>query len=197
MALPEGALPLIVGTLLALGALALVLWPLVSDSSGEPRRNPEPASDADKYEAASSPSVIALREIEFDRATGKLSDADYDDLRQRYTRQAIEEMRQHRAGLPAEAGAEGSAEASAEARAGFSVGTLKQDAGSDDAVEAAIRRARARGPICPTCGPQKEPDAVYCSNCGRYLPGTCGSCGEPVNAPGARFCSGCGSSLAA
>lgn len=185
MALPEGALPLIVGTLLALGALALVLWPLVSDSSGEPRKNPEPASDAEEYEAASSPSVIALREIEFDRATGKLSDADYDDLRQRYTRQAIEEMRQHSAG------------AGAEADAGASAGMLTQDLGSDDAVEAAIRRARVRGPVCPVCGPQKEPDALYCSNCGRYLPGNCGSCGEPVNAPGARFCSGCGSSLAA
>jgi hypothetical protein len=32
----------------------------------------------------------ALKEIEFDRATGKLADADYDALKQRYTAEALE-----------------------------------------------------------------------------------------------------------
>ena len=37
--------------------------------------------------------VAALREIEFDRETGKLSDADYAELRTRYTEEALVAMR--------------------------------------------------------------------------------------------------------
>jgi len=40
---------------------------------------------------------------------------------------------------------------------------------SDDEVEAAIRRAGASLVSCEECGPRPEPDAVYCSNCGRKL----------------------------
>ena len=77
MALPDGAMPLVVGTALALGALTMVLAPLISGvQTEEPVRGPV-ALDADDEPASH---VDALREIEFDRATGKLSDADYADL---------------------------------------------------------------------------------------------------------------------
>lgn len=67
----------------------------------------------------------------------------------------------------------------------------------DDAVEAEIRRARSGVPACASCGPRPEPDAVYCSSCGRYLPGWCADCGERVTEPGARYCASCGHTLAA
>jgi hypothetical protein len=37
--------------------------------------------------------IDALREIEFDRATGKLSDSDYDSLKASYTERALTAMR--------------------------------------------------------------------------------------------------------
>ncbi|HEX9129034.1 MAG TPA: hypothetical protein VF850_07735, partial [Gemmatimonadaceae bacterium] len=37
--------------------------------------------------------VEALRELEFDRQTGKISDSDYEPLKARYTRQAVASMR--------------------------------------------------------------------------------------------------------
>jgi hypothetical protein len=84
--------PLIVGTLLALGALAYVLWPLVAVAEGRPatRRIPPPSSPtaSDHGEA-----VAALREIEFDHVTGKLSEPDYLALKEQYTREAITAMR--------------------------------------------------------------------------------------------------------
>ena len=55
--------------------------------------------------------VDALREIEFDRATGKLSDTDYDELKASYTQKAINAMRAsnnsvcENCGYEAEAGA--------------------------------------------------------------------------------------------
>ena len=83
---------LIVGTLLALGALAYVLWPLIAAEgrSSDPLSVPSPRSTAtdDHGEA-----VAALREIEFDHATGKLSESDYAALKTQYTSDAVAAMR--------------------------------------------------------------------------------------------------------
>jgi len=160
-------LALIVGTVLAVGALAFVLYPVffapthpVSVAALKPRQSDREAA------------VAALREIEFDRATGKLSDADYADLKSRYTEQAIVAMR-----------AEGTAAASS--------------APSDDEIEAVVRAFRAGPHACSACGPRPEPDAVFCSNCGRYLNDRCADCGAPVQALDARYCVNCGNRLAA
>ncbi len=51
--------------------------------------------------------------------------------------------------------------------------------------------------ICQTCGPRPESDAVFCSNCARYLPGVCEGCGAPVAELAARYCAGCGNRLVA
>jgi hypothetical protein len=160
-------LALIVGTVLAVGALAFVLYPVffapthpVSVAALRPRQSDREAA------------VAALREIEFDRATGKLSDADYADLKSRYTEQAIVAMR-----------VEGTAAASS--------------APSDDEIEAVVRAHRVGARACPTCGPRPEPDAAFCSNCGRYLNDRCAGCGAPVQALDARYCVNCGNRLAA
>ena len=78
---------LIIGTVLAVGALAFVLYPIFF---GVKRHVPQ-ATVAPANEGESA--VAALREIEFDRATGKLSDADYADLKARYTKEAVAAMR--------------------------------------------------------------------------------------------------------
>ncbi|HMA21811.1 MAG TPA: hypothetical protein VKO87_13465 [Gemmatimonadaceae bacterium] len=79
---------LMVGTLLALGALSFVLYPLLI---GEPSR--EPAPSPSHQLSGRNQAIDALREIEFDRATGKLSDVDYNELKSSYTQRAINEMR--------------------------------------------------------------------------------------------------------
>jgi len=158
-------LALVLGTLLAVGALAFVLYPIFFAPAPrrhfvafEPRRNER--DDA----------VAALREIEFDRATGKLSDIDYAELKRRYTQEAIIAMRREGQAL---------------------------DESNDDEIEVAIRAYRAGQPMCPTCGPRPEPDAEFCSNCGRYLHDRFASCGAPVEALDARYCVNCGTRLAA
>ena len=84
--------PLIIGTLLALGALAYVLWPLISAEGRATtwtQREPPPAHVRDDPGDA----VAELREIEFDHATGKLSESDYASLRARYTSEAVAALR--------------------------------------------------------------------------------------------------------
>jgi hypothetical protein len=159
-------LALVAGTLLAVGALAFVLYP-VFFAPPYARIAPLPPRQSDREIA-----VAALREIEFDRATGKLSDVDYAELKSRYTQEAVAAMRR-----------EGSA-------------TLASTP-SDDEVEAVVRAFRASQVECCTCGPRPEPDATFCSNCGRYLHDRCAGCGAPVDALDARYCVNCGTRLAA
>ena len=163
------AIALVVGTLLAIGGLAVVLYPLfVEAPAGRPVARAATAAQTVDRERA----VEALREIEFDRETGKLSDSDYAELKTAYTQEAIAAMR---------------AEESAAVVA----------AAADDPAEAAVLAYRQRVRECGRCGPRPEPDAAYCSSCGGYLAGRCGHCSAPVTEPGAAYCTGCGHALAA
>ncbi|MGQ0713526.1 MAG: hypothetical protein ACT4PJ_07315 [Gemmatimonadaceae bacterium] len=80
---------LIVGTVLALGALAYVLAPLIAADGGAPRAPSRPIPPTTDEEEGGA--VAELREIEFDHATGKLSDGDYAALKARYTADAAAE----------------------------------------------------------------------------------------------------------
>ena len=162
-------LALAIGTLLVVLALAYVLYPLVFATVG-PSRRPRPRA-IPVGASGDEDAVVALREIEFDRATGKLSDTDYADLKTRYTQRALESMRAE--------------------------GTTAAGAPVEDAAEAAVLAFRARLRSCTRCGPRPEPDAIYCSNCGAYLDEKCAGCGRIVEEAGAAFCAGCGRQLAA
>ncbi|MEO5579752.1 MAG: hypothetical protein ABIR58_03775 [Gemmatimonadaceae bacterium] len=81
---------LLIGTVLALAALSFVLYPLLASSGGTLVVDERTAAPND---GARNSAVDALREIEFDRATGKLSDSDYDSLKASYTQRAVEVMR--------------------------------------------------------------------------------------------------------
>ena len=154
-------LALVAGTALAIGALAFVLIPLffsVGNGSARPTRS--------RAEAEDSP-IVALREIEFDRATGKLSETDYAELRKTYADRALRELR------------------------GANV-TLSEPA---DSIEARVRTYRLSHRECATCGLRPEVDAIYCSTCGTYLDRVCPACAADVTEPSAAFCSGCGGSL--
>ena len=155
---------LIVGALLVLAGLAFVLSPVVLGTTSRTRGR--------QASAPGGGAIDALREIEFDRATGKLSDGDYVALKASYTEQALGELR---------AGGAGGA------------GTM---AGRDiaEAAVAAYRKGRGR---CPVHGVRPETDALYCNACGVYLSGACAGCGAAVTQPGARYCTSCGSALAA
>jgi hypothetical protein len=163
-------LALSIGTLLVVVALAFVLYPLVL-APAVPNARPAFTRAVPRTPDADEDAIVALREIEFDRATGKLSDADYADLKTRYTQRALDAMR---AGSVAATGAP-----------------------VDDAAEAAVLAIRARLRSCARCGPRPEPDAIFCSNCGAYLDEKCAGCDRVVEETGAAFCAGCGRQLAA
>ena len=166
-----GVVALVVGTILAVAALAFVLYPLFfALSERAPRRESSPR-------AADDSAILALREIEFDRATGKLSEPDYAELKKAYSERALRELRTEPGQAPAM--------------------TEPEVAPDLDRIDALARRYQLTHRACPTCGVRPEPDAVYCSTCGTFLDRTCPRCAEPIKEPGAAFCSTCGAPLTA
>lgn len=175
----------IAAALVALAVLALIAAPLLGGGAAAPVGVDEPE---ELEETPKGMALAALKEIEFDRATGKLSDTDYHTLKSRYTEEALALLRQD-AGPPSPPGP------AAVPDQGAAVG----GGGPGDAVESMIaervRTLQATAIRCPGCGPRPESDALFCSRCGRSLAlSGCGACGAPL-VPGSRFCEGCGAAV--
>ena len=168
----SATLELLTAVVLAAVAIVFVLRPIFSPHTIAPDVD-DAGADPDDDLSPRAVALRALKEIEFDRATGKLADADYDALKHRYTEDALQALR---AGEPA-------APPAAPARSAAAI----SPAGS----------LAARS--CPTHGPRPERDAVFCSECGRRLEGAhgfCSRCGSAMESE-ARFCSACGRRVAA
>lgn len=168
---------------LGLALLWLVLQPLLAPG----RRRSVAVEPLDPEETPKGIALTALKEIEFDRETGKLSDVDYEQLKAKYTSSALDALRAEEAdGAPNDvetliaARVESLRSARASTPLGVPVPSLES------------------GPSCQTCGPRPEPDALFCSTCGAALnqPSACTQCGAPL-APGSNFCEACGSRVAA
>ena len=141
------------------------------------RRGPGRIEPPDPEETPKGVALAALKEIEFDRETGKLSDEDYAFLKGKYTGAALEALRAEEAN--ASAGPAGDVEVMIAARV--------------RALRSAATSALPGAPACPGCGPRPEPLAVFCSTCGHRLQpgGACAGCGAEVT-PGSGFCERCG-----
>jgi hypothetical protein len=165
----------VVGVVFAAATVWFVLQPIfrpgLEATAGADGDVGDEGDDPDEDFSSRAVALRALREIEFDRATGKLSDADYEALQAKYTAEALAAMRAE------------------EARA--------------TAPGPVAARTRAPSPVprpsCPTHGPRPEPDAAFCSDCGRRLgtaPGYCARCGSALEGD-SRYCHGCGTRVAA
>jgi len=166
-------LELSLGILLAAGATYFVLLPILRppvESAPRGAGSDEGEDPADDM----SPQTVALRalkEIEFDRATGKLSDTDYEQLKAKYTQEALAAMR----------------------------GEGARYAVSGEREPPARAPLAAHHAQCPEHGPRPEQDAQFCSECGKRLgsaPGYCARCGTALE-DNARYCNRCGARVAA
>ena len=180
-------LELVAGVLLAAGLVSFVLQPVWRPAAEPLEREQAGAGGWDEGEDPDddlSPRAVALRalkEIEFDRATGKLSDSDCDALKAKYTAEAL-------AALRAEGSGGGRREPGDVAAAQPPASRLPRPSGSP-----------LGSPVCPAHGPRREPDAQFCSECGRGLgsaPGYCARCGTSLETE-AHYCHRCGARVAA
>jgi Double zinc ribbon len=168
-------LEIIAATVVGLAAAWLILQPLLAPGRARAAVYEPP----DPEDTPKGVALAALKEIEFDRETGKLSDDDYAFLKAKYTGAALEALRAEEPAV-----ARGDVEVLIAARV--------------RALRSAQTSAPPGAPSCSTCGPRPEGDAVFCSSCGQRLRegGACAGCGA-VLGPGSRFCAQCGAGVAA
>jgi len=151
-------LELILGILLAAGATYLVLLPIlrppvaVSDPTGLDEGE-DPADDMRPQTVA----LRALKEIEFDRATGKLSDSDYEQLKAKYTAEALAALRGERE-LPSRVPL-------TTHRAQCPEHGARPEMAAIFCSDCGRRLGSAPG-YCTRCGTVLESDARYCNHCG-------------------------------
>src|SRR5881409_2791432 len=147
-------LELVLGIVLATAATYFVLLPILRpavETAGAP--NADEGEDAADDMSPQTVALRALKEIEFDRATGKLSDPDYEQLKATYTAEALAALREES-------------------------GVRSQEPGVKPAPD-----SRLPTPRCPDHGARPESGAVFCSDCGRRLgsaPGYCARCGTAL-----------------
>jgi hypothetical protein len=98
-------LELVAAALLGLTLLWIALEPLVV-----PDREPDPIDVEMPDDLEATPhgaALVALKDLEFDHATGKLSDQDYHDLKARYTLAAVASLREADAARTGPSGSSG------------------------------------------------------------------------------------------
>jgi hypothetical protein len=126
--------------------LWLVLQPILAPDSAPPVDSDPP----DPEETPQGIALLALKEIEFDRATGKLSEADYAALRTRYTAAAVAALEPVVAVVRCR-------------RHG-----IREDAYARFCTECGAGLVGANG-ACVSCGSVIPTDAVFCPGCGLPL----------------------------
>jgi hypothetical protein len=173
----------LVAAVVGLAVLWLVLQPVLRPTGPAA----VPFEPIDPEETPKGIALTALREIEFDRETGKLSDSDYELLKAKYTAAALDALR-HESKEVASDDVEAIIAAKVRALRSASAGTPSNTS----------TLPPGSFPACITCGPRPERDAIFCSTCGRRLagPSACDRCGAPLS-PESRFCEACGRQVAA
>jgi Double zinc ribbon len=168
---------LVAAVLLAVLVLWMVAGPLTAGDSPRSAALDEivPAEETRRGQA-----LLALKDIDFDRATGKLSESDYARLREKYVAEALDVLRNDEAAAAPAPPAGAPAPDPAEALVAYRAQVLSGGNGH-------------QATVCPKCGPRPEADALFCSGCGDPIGAAepCESCGAKMP-PGSRFCPACG-----
>ena len=177
--LAEAVAAVVVG----LAVLWLVLQPVLRPTG----RETLPLEPVDPEETPKGIALTALKEIEFDKETGKLSDADYEFLKGKYTAAALDALRHE---------PEKAASDDIEAMIAAKVRALRSASAAIPSDASTL--PPGSNPTCTTCGPRPEPEAIFCSSCGLRLSSrsVCDRCGAALS-PDSRYCESCGRQVAA
>lgn len=154
---------LVLGVGLALAAVWYVMGPVLRpDPRTGARAAQLGAEDADAEEDLSprATALRALKEIEFDRATGKLSDDDYEALKHRYTAEAVVALRAEAGTGPSAVATEPATTAAACPEHG------PRPEGEAEFCSECGRRLGTGPAFCARCGAALERGANYCNGCG-------------------------------
>ena len=152
MIMLEALLAMLVGG----AALALILLPILRPTP----EAPAPAWDTPELEETrKGQAMLALKEIDFDLATGKLSDTDHAELKRRFTAEAVAAMREDQGGPIVAA-------APTPGRSGVTCPTCGPRPEGDAVFCSNCGRSLSAKP-CGGCQAPMAPGQKFCESCGR------------------------------
>jgi hypothetical protein len=175
----------IVAIVLATLTVAFVAYPLFRGvrATGNPL---DQDSELDGLVAQREASLLAIKDLDFDFQTGKLSEEDYRELRGRYAAKAVSVLQE----LDRRAGPTPELEEEIEQE----VRQLRQKGEERRRKQEAGGRRGEKELSCPRCGRAYQAGDRFCAGCGAALATVCPRCSTPYK-PGDRFCAGCGGKL--
>ncbi len=144
------------GLLMTVVVVAFILHPIVMQKHAPTERGREEVTEA---QARKRIALMALRDAEYDFATGKLDQEDYESLRAELATEALKAIEVEEAERKVEIAA-----VRAEARhpGAIELQELEQ--------EIEVYRARLRTALaCPSCGQLNEESSRFCGHCGAKL----------------------------
>lgn len=154
---------ILIGLALLIATIPWVISPILNEKKRRSKLEiVEPILEGDPH----AEGLLALRDLEFDHRTGKVTDADYIALR-------VELLNQIAASLEAKE---------------------KINAKIDALLEKKIQSRRLSKPdskACGQCGFALEPTDRFCRSCGAPVDEVCTKCGGVIHAVD-QFCSTCG-----
>ena len=165
--------------LATLGAIvvAFVLYPVFTEATaGAPAAFDEAELALADLRDKKAMLYEVIQELDFEKASGKVSDSDYESTRNTYLAQVAAVMEKLDALTPPEP-----KHASTKTKKSAKKQTQQKSQGE-----------RA----CASCGELNPKESNFCLECGKPLALTCASCGESVPAK-ARFCNACGEKVSA
>ncbi len=151
---------ILIGLLLFAATIPIVIKPLLNHKRPKPAMAGSPkVSSADQHQA----SLLALRDLEFDHRTGKVTDDDYASLRANLLAQAAATIdAQDKRPVDVDAWIEQAVRG-------------RRKTNVDSLIEEAVRRRRQNqaevqtANFCPKCGRKARVDDRFCAGCGASL----------------------------
>jgi hypothetical protein len=126
-----------IAILLTVAAATFVAWPFFAREIGEA----PPEAQLSPLERQKVEAYSAIKEAEFDYQMGKLTETDFDALRERYSQQAL-----------------------------AAIAAIQQARAAATPIgKASEGRRAARVAYCPSCGRAVPPRGNFCPGCGRGL----------------------------
>jgi hypothetical protein len=178
-------------TIFSAAVVGVAAWRTLAPFTGGDIRRDRPVIGGRTRAAIEREKTLALRSIknlEFDRAMGKVSQKDFDEMSARLRSRAARLIGQ----LDAGAGYRNEIEKEIARRIGDRSGEPAPTSGGGTPVAASTR-------ACPACRTDNDIDAQFCKHCGTTVAVSAHACPACTkdNDGDARFCKHCGANMAA